>query len=342
MSEEITFEKYSNVFKILLLRKAAYAYRSSRQARRRRRRTKERSKFSESAFNRLSPRQFTRYFRMSRQCFFKLCDVIRERVGENVFKSESHLDNLSSGVVGTPHERQMHHAQKQVSGGFICGEIKVALSLRMISGGSYLDLSLLFDISCTSSYDIFHNVVANWFNHESISKLSGREFLNSLDRMAKVASEFAVKSSGKFTGCIGALDGWLVRINKPTEADGVDNPGDYFSRKGFYCVNVQVIVDRNKKVLYRSIRSRGAEHDSTAFRNSSIYDELLKRSHYLNDRKLYFIGDSAYALRSFMITPYDNTYHGEAKDNFNYFHSSSRIAVECTFGEICARFGVLW
>mmetsp|Transcript_2909 Transcript_2909/g.4531 ORF Transcript_2909/g.4531 Transcript_2909/m.4531 type:complete len:204 (-) Transcript_2909:1006-1617(-) len=160
--------------------------------------------------------------------------------------------------------------------------------------------------------------------------------------MFDVASKFAVRSSGKFQGCIGALDGWWVRIKKPTLKDGVDNPGDYFSRKGFYCINVQVIVDSKKRVLYRSICSRGAEHDSTAFRNSLLYPVLLSKSKFFQDSHLFFIGDSAYALRSFIISPYDNTLHGEAEDNFNYFHSSARIVVECAFGEICNRWGILW
>ena len=33
---------------------------------------------------------------------------------------------------------------------------------------------------------------------------------------------------------------------------------------------------------------------------------------------------------------------GSAEDNFNYFHSSSRICIECTFGEIDQRWGILW
>jgi hypothetical protein len=34
--------------------------------------------------------------------------------------------------------------------------------------------------------------------------------------------------------------------------------------------------------------------------------------------------------------------HGTAEDNFNFFHSSSRIVVECAFGEIDLRSGILW
>ena len=57
---------------------------------------------------------------------------------------------------------------------------------------------------------------------------------------------------------------------------------------------------------------------------------------------LYLIGDSAYSLRSFIITPFDNATHGTCEDDFNYFHSSSRITIECTFGEIDMRWGILW
>jgi hypothetical protein len=34
--------------------------------------------------------------------------------------------------------------------------------------------------------------------------------------------------------------------------------------------------------------------------------------------------------------------HGTAEDTFNFFHSSSRIVVECAFGEIDLRWGILW
>jgi hypothetical protein len=34
--------------------------------------------------------------------------------------------------------------------------------------------------------------------------------------------------------------------------------------------------------------------------------------------------------------------HGTAEDTFDFFHSSSRIVVECAFGEIDHRWGILW
>ena len=90
------------------------------------------------------------------------------------------------------------------------------------------------------------------------------------------------------------------------------------------------------------IQSRGAEHDSTAFKNSKLYTWLMGNWEWLKNKGFYFIGDSAYSLKSFLLTPYDNVLHGTPEDNFNFFHSSSRICVECTFGEIDLRWGILW
>ena len=42
------------------------------------------------------------------------------------------------------------------------------------------------------------------------------------------------------------------------------------------------------------------------------------------------------------LPPFDNVLHGTNEDNYNFFHSSSRICVECTFGEIDLRWGILW
>lgn len=63
----------------------------------------------------------------------------------------------------------------------------------------------------------------------------------------------------------------------------------------------------------------------------------------LLDLGLYLVGDSAYAIRSFLITPFENAAPRVPKDSFNYHHSSTcRIWVECAFGEIDMRWGIFW
>jgi hypothetical protein len=101
-------------------------------------------------------------------------------------------------------------------------------------------------------------------------------------------------------------------------------------------------VDRKKRILFCSIESRGTEHYSTAFKRTGLYQWLLDNWWRLERYGYYFIGDSAYALLQFIITPYGNAMHRTPKDNFNFFHSSSRIVVECAFGEIDLRWGILW
>jgi hypothetical protein len=149
-------------------------------------------------------------------------------------------------------------------------------------------------------------------------------------------------SGGVINGCIRALDGWIVKINKPMKSDGVSNPKSFYSRKGFYGISVQAIVDSKKRILFRSNESRGGEHDSLAFKHTELYTWLVQNWEHLARKQFYFIGDSAYSLKSFLLTPYDNTRHATPVDNYNFFHSSSRIVVECAFGEINLRWGILW
>ena len=103
------------------------------------------------------------------------------------------------------------------------------------------------------------HVVKNWLTHESFYPINGIAYCQDDEKMEEVALQFSRASRGVINGCIGALDGWVVKIKKPSARDGVENPQSFYSRKGYYGINVQVIVDKRKRVLFRSIMSRGAE-----------------------------------------------------------------------------------
>lgn len=68
-------------------------------------------------------------------------------------------------------------------------------------------------------------------------------------------------------GVIGAVDGWLVKIDCPK---GVPNPGGYYSRKGFYALNVQVVVDKQKRIQSMYVGAKGGQHDPAAFKQDII------------------------------------------------------------------------
>lgn len=290
---------------------------------------------------RISNRMFYRMYRMHRPCFEHLCAKIEKSVGKQEFKSESHIQYLRNIGHATPYS-SMYHASRGHSGEWIQGELKVAITLRYLAGASYLDLFMAYHVSADHILKIVCDVKRNWFCHKDVCGLDFyRDVLDNPDRLRKIAYEFGEGSGGVLNGCIGAIDGWLVRIICPTRKEA-KNPGKYMSRKGFFALNVQVICDKKRRVLWSYIGAKGSSHDSTVLKTSGLYQHLMSLADTLYEKGLYLVGDSAYALRGFMICPYDNAKHGSTEDNFNFYQSSQRIHIECTFGEIYRRFGVFW
>ena len=335
--EDMENKRFDNLVETFIRNKIELGKQRSKLAKRRR----KKNRLSWSTFQSgLTETQFRRMYRMKRGTFHKLCHLIESEIGVGQFKSEAYLISMEND--NSAHGR-MAFANLASTSGFVSGEVKLAITLRMLAGGSYLDIFLIYNIFETHAYKIFHETLSDWICNDNIFSINGEQYLSDLDKMKEVAKGFKDNCRcGAFRGCIGAVDGWLVKISRPCRKDGVTQPGDFFSRKGFFAINVQVIVDRYKRVIYKSILCRGAEHDSSAFKASDIYRLLMEKRTLLEKEGLYFIGDSAYALRSYLITPYDNAIHGEGEDDFNFYHSSSRIVVECAFGEIDMRWGIFW
>ena len=69
--------------------------------------------------------------------------------GKRAFKSEAYIAAFLEKPSDKFSERCniMYAAQAATSGGYISGEIKLAITLRLLAGGDALDLADLFDIS---------------------------------------------------------------------------------------------------------------------------------------------------------------------------------------------------
>jgi hypothetical protein len=112
-------------------------------------------------------------------------------------------------------QKNLLAAHEHTTGGFISGEVKLAITLRMLAGGSYLDLALLYETGHSSSHVIlFHQVVAERINDERLVDINGIKYIYDEGRMTKVALGFAQITNGALCGCMGALDGWIVKIQK--------------------------------------------------------------------------------------------------------------------------------
>ena len=85
------------------------------------------------------------------------------------------------------------------------------------------------------------------------------------------------------------------------------------------------------------IRMPGASLDYYAFQKSPLkrkLDEGLLRP------GLALFGDNAYCNSSYMVIPFRNVKTG-AKDAYNFFQSQLRINIECAFGILVHRWGML-
>jgi DDE superfamily endonuclease len=276
----------------------------------------------------IADNHFRRMFRMTRPMFAKLCTMIKDGVGQRVFKPEEEVIKKKYNGKNPP----------------IAGEIKVALSLRMLAGGSYLDIVVLFGIKTTHIYNIFHQFIS-WvlktFRFPLVPWLREGNW-NQLEQLANL---FAEKSNGVFYGTFSSLDGIAIRVSSPRMSE-VPGPGNYYCRKGFYALNVQAICDKRKRFLWCYPTNKGSTHDSAAFANSKLYDLLMELSNILKEKGLFIAGDTAYGLTSFLQVPFDsselrNDVDG-MRDSYNYHLSSCRIYIECAFGEMVMRWGILW
>lgn len=172
-------------------------------------------------FNKMPDILFRRMFRCSKESYNVLLEKIKEKIDVAVFKSEDWI--ITQKIYQTA----------------VCGEVKLALTIRMLAGASYLDLLLIYEVSVKKLYEFFHECIG-WINVTFSFRLV--QYLQDENTFAltDISDGFSNRSDEIFCGCIGAIDGMAVRIKCPTfSKDDVRDPGNYYCRKGFYALNVQ-------------------------------------------------------------------------------------------------------
>jgi hypothetical protein len=101
------------------------------------------------------------------------------------------------------------------------------------------------------------------------------------------------------------------------------------------------VADVHGKIRDISLEYGASAADCVAFEARDLYSKLknglLKNGYILFE-------DNAYMNSPYMATPYSNVSDNPDKrseDNYNFFHSQLRIRVECAFGMLVARWGIL-
>ena len=266
-----------------------------------------------------------------KKSFRKLCEMIRDQIGDDEFKSEH----------GTTRKTKKTEKANEFYGGEVSGEIKIAMFLRMLAGASYLDVYLIHDVHTSKIYKFFDDVT-NWINKTFTFPFVDALKNENVDFFNNLSHAFSADTDGVFHGCIGALDGMAVKIGCPTLSEFLKNPGAYFCRKGYYALNLQAMCDKHKRFLWISSKHVGGCHDSRAFLETRLYELLNKKKDFLRNNQFFIAGDSAYNPESFLLTPHEDATSSSVEDAYNFWHSNSRIRIECAFGELVMRWGIFW
>ena len=273
----------------------------------------------------LCPGEFKRRYRMSQERFD---DLLHKLGSVAIFFAplgearKQHIRNLF-GVAG------------------IDPRHKLAAAIRWFAGGSYMDIRLVHGMGRSTIFTcVWEAVDAINAAPELALKFPWDDEV----QLRKLEQGFAALSGGKVRGCVFAMDGFCIRVKAPV---GVNNPRDFWHRKGFYAVVAQAVVDSSKRFLAASFKAVGSTHDSLAFKMSKFYEILesgkLDREIGLSGLTSYFgMGDDAYCNKKYLLTPWPGRDLSGPKDSHNYWQSRLRIPVECSFGDLTTRWGCLW
>ena len=222
--------------------------------------------------------------------------------------------------------------------------LMLAMALRWCAGGSYLDICDLHGCHYTTFYRLL------WLTVDACDKAYELPLLDLLSRvqqgsLAELAAGFDAKSSnGAFSGCIAAIDGIAIKLSKRSIAKE-SHPDHFYCYKGFHSLNFQVACDAHRRILWCSSKTAGSAHDSMALRLTELGEILEDPDHPIQDTPYWIAGDDAYkgnanGSRS-LLTPYGGNNIGAEKDAFNFWQSHLRIEIECTFGAMVHRWGIL-
>lgn len=288
----------------------------------------------------LGDQYFRRAYRMSYQSFCKLHEELKDGIKkahkvalERRKKQRRALQRQRRGT----RRRLNNPPLPPIPNGNIHTSVRLASSLRYFSGGSPYDVMPQYGISHTEVLD------SVWYVVESTNKVEEWYITYPTDHneQLRLAYEFKAKSGVDFDVCAGAIDGILIWILKPTLAEakmvGIDQQKFFCGRKNKFRLNCQAVCDVRGRFLDLSITYGGASSDLLAFENSKLYN--LLEDGLLADGLLIF-GDNAYPNTRYMATPYPAT-NGGPKDNYNFYHSQLRIRIECAFGMLVQRWGIL-
>ena len=216
--------------------------------------------------------------------------------------------------------------------------IKLTIALRFYAtGDSFRDMAYSFRVA--------HNTISVLVREVSDAIIQGYSNQVILPNEEEIWRQKGKKFGDRWNipHAIGALDGKHIAIRCPRESGS-----RFYNYKGFYSIVLLALVDAEYKFMWVDVGANGSCSDAGIFRETQLYRDLdagiqgLPTTDPLPDDNTpfpYFIlGDNAFALKSWMMTPFSHRNKTKEEHIYNYRHSRGRRIVECTFGIFAQRF----
>jgi hypothetical protein len=221
-------------------------------------------------------------------------------------------------------------------------EKQLAITLYYLSDeGRYRKVANAFGISRSSVSLIIRRVC--YVRTHDLGPNLYIKLPQSEEEVKTLSSKFYVKHG--FPQCLGAIDGTHIFIKRPG-----DSPTDYLNRKNRYSLNVQAVCDYRYCFTDVVVKWPGSVHDARMFSNSKInhlfrQNENFKCLEQIVDDEdpvpVCILDDPAYPLLPFLMKDFPGGGNTVQQQYFGWRLSSARMVIECAFGRLKARFGIL-
>lgn len=167
---------------------------------------------------------------------------------------------------------------------------------------------------------------------------------NTEEEWIKIAYDFNAK--WQFPNCLGALDGKHVNMRCPKKSGSLN-----FNYKHTFSIVHMALADANGRLTYIDVGCKGRISDGGVFARCSLYSALENNSLNIPPSRalpnsdmiapFVIVADDAFALKTYMLKPYNFRSQSIAELVFSYRLSRARRMVESTFGDLTAVFRLL-
>jgi hypothetical protein len=219
--------------------------------------------------------------------------------------------------------------------------VKVMMTLRYLAGSRWVDIVRIHGVSKPALYVCIGQVIRAIIRHPLIGKA---KFPTDEVEAKKYAEQWASLSGppggrrGVLSGCIGAIDGILIKTRAPTKKETVRVTDFYSGHKSTVGLNVQVVCDARKRIIFLSVLCPGKTNDLVAYESSKVASliEGLPAG-------FYAVGDNAYVNSNHLLVPFPGKLSNtDPRDAFNFYLSQLRVRVENCFALLVGRWGIFW